>query len=608
MVRFELYFAGNFDYAMRHAPPMSVVLWPHADDRSDAGYRVLAGMLVRMHSQPEVLKAPIAFFAETFDTCLSAMETVLRGQQFAQVEGDFLYSSSKGESAEGNRPWFATLQGNVQSYRTLVRALGSQAAKEALRAAHDVNAYDIGTSHHGALRQVVSSRIFQRAVLRSNERYFAYRRGQDVLDGNEAEALKRFGAHAVVHFRLTGFSAPHEIELDFRQTGLFDHRINVLIGENGVGKSQTLVSIVTGLSRLTVGPTFVTRDAFSRVIAFSAAPSKSALPGKLRSQRQLLYRHFALAPSWSPSASGAQLTTSLVDMARDDTRIGNASRLQLFADAIRDWLPLSRIGLPVRIGADVSGWYYTTSPNWRDQPSQAYLPMDLLLNINENTERYLADLDLTQAPKYFAPTGEPEDPADRIHGAAVHRFRHWREGEPPQRRHEQPLSSGQELFVRFALNLCAFIEAGTLVLLDEPENHLHPTFITQLMSLLREILQATGSFAVVATHSPFVVREVTASDVSIMSRDEEGRPVVRTPRLQTLGASVAAVSGYVFGDKTVPTLARLTEEAFLRARGRNMDPNDEGALQELSYELSSEAVGYIRSRLLKDAQRQGGSS
>jgi len=68
------------------------------------------------------------------------------------------------------------------------------------------------------------------------------------------------------------------------------------------------------------------------------------------------------------------------------------------------------------------------------------------------------------------------------------------------------------------------------------------------------------------------------------------------------------VSGYVFGDETVPTLARLTEEAFHRARGRNMDPNDEEALQSLSQELSSEAVGYIRSRLLKEEAAQGGDS
>jgi energy-coupling factor transporter ATP-binding protein EcfA2 len=599
MVKFKLYFAGDYDYAMRHAPEMSVVLWPHEDKSSDAGYRIQAGMLVRMHLPPVVMKSPIAFFAEGYDDCLQAMESALRGRQIALVEKEFLDPAMRAESEKGARHWFATLQGNIEGYRTLVRAFGDQTAKEVLKVAHDVLAYEVGSSLVGSQKDVTRSEIFQRAALRSNERYFAYRRGLDVLDGHEASALAKSHARAVVSFRLTGFNSRHEVPFEFRNTALFDRRINVLIGENGVGKSQTLVNIVGGLSMSSKRSRFSSNEPFSRVIAFSAAPSKSALPGKLRSQRVLMYRHFSLSPVRAPVKGGIQLTAGLVDLARDSTRIADASRLQIFARAVKEWLPLSRIGLPVKRGRG-TGVHYTTSNG------QAYLPLSrLMLPMGDLAERLMGDLDLSQGPEFFSDEGEDEMARELLARGDIRGLPGWLQRGEPQPRQRQPLSSGQDLFFRFALNLCAFIEAGTLVLVDEPENHLHPTFITRLMTLLREVLQATGSFAVIATHSPFVVREVTRMDVSIMSRTDDGMPLVRHPRLQTLGASVAAVSGYVFGDETVPTLARLTEEAFRRVRGRNMDPNDEDALQLLSRELSSEAVGYIRTRLLKEAAARG---
>jgi len=247
-VKFKLYFAGDHDYAMNHAPEMSVVLWPHQDRSGDAGYRIQAGMLVRMHLPPVVMKSPVAFFAEGYDDCLYAMESVLRGQQIAVVQNEFLEPYTQAESEKGVRQWFATLQGNIEGYRALVRTFGHQGAQDALKAAHDVLRYDPASILVGSRNEVTRSEVFQRAVIRSNERYFAYRRGLDVLDGNEAYALAKSHARAVVRFGLAGFSSRHEVPLEFRNTDLFDRRINVLIGENGVGKSQTLVNIVGGLS------------------------------------------------------------------------------------------------------------------------------------------------------------------------------------------------------------------------------------------------------------------------------------------------------------------------------------------------------------------------
>lgn len=50
--------------------------------------------------------------------------------------------------------------------------------------------------------------------------------------------------------------------------------------------------------------------------------------------------------------------------------------------------------------------------------------------------------------------------------------------------HEYPLSSGEISFVRFAAQASLHIENGSLLLLDEPETHLHPNFISHESPLL----------------------------------------------------------------------------------------------------------------------------
>lgn len=598
---FKLYFAGSRDYALKHAPTMSVVLWPDEDRSPDLGYRIQARMLVRMHLAPHVIRTPIAFIAQDFKDCAKAMELELKGGQFVEVTAEWLgskFSIDTPPKDGDSRHWFATLQGNIDSYRELTRAFGPDSAIEALNAAHDVVALNPKYVSPGLAQLAISSDAFKLAVLRSNERYFAFRRAASVLHGNEAEALEMTEARATVRFHLAGFKGLHEVTIDFRRSQLFDRRINVLIGENGVGKSQTLAHIVSSLAKMKNGGSIASTEPFSRVIAFSAVPGQSSLPKKLRSQRTLLYRHFALSPRSDRRRGDNELSTALIDLARDATRIAGRSRVQIFKEALESWLPLTRIGLRVKAEAQHDAWHYAAVDG------HFYLPVARLLEpLGDGAIHLFADLDTTKPPAFFArrrnSEGEYEDDVDdalRPEARASHP-QSWGQ-RPSEPRGLQPLSSGQELFFRFSLNLSTFIEAGTLVLIDEPENHLHPTFITRLMSLLRQVLQSTGSFAVIATHSPFVVREVTRMDVSIMGRMQDGSALVRHPRLQTLGASVAAVSGYVFGDETIPTLARLTVEAMAQAR-EGTDPNSEEWLKLLSRELSNEAVGYIRAELMR---------
>jgi predicted ATP-dependent endonuclease of OLD family len=88
-------------------------------------------------------------------------------------------------------------------------------------------------------------------------------------------------------------------------------------------------------------------------------------------------------------------------------------------------------------------------------------------------------------------------------------------------------------------------ELGSLVLLDEPESHLHPSLLTALVRCLNEILEALDSYSVVATHSPVVLQEIPRSCVRVIGR-AGNRTRVAWPESETFGENVGYLTSNVF--------------------------------------------------------------
>lgn len=126
-----------------------------------------------------------------------------------------------------------------------------------------------------------------------------------------------------------------------------------------------------------------------------------------------------------------------------------------------------------------------------------------------------------------------------------------------------PLSSGEISFLRFAAQASLNVENGSLLLLDEPETHLHPNFISQFVSLLDSLLDQTGSAAIIATHSAYFVREVFQEQVTVLRQDKDGSVKIEIPALRTFGADVGAISYFVFGEDEPSQLASKVEKRLL---------------------------------------------
>ena len=121
--------------------------------------------------------------------------------------------------------------------------------------------------------------------------------------------------------------------------------------------------------------------------------------------------------------------------------------------------------------------------------------------------------------------------------------------EPAARAKFRRLGAGHKATLSILTSLHSEIEPGSLVVIDEPENHLHPALLSATMHVLRQILEDSQSVAVVSTHSPIVLQEIPAKYVRVI-RKFDGEARVDTLRTESFGTSIDSLTSEVFGLST----------------------------------------------------------
>jgi predicted ATPase len=109
----------------------------------------------------------------------------------------------------------------------------------------------------------------------------------------------------------------------------------------------------------------------------------------------------------------------------------------------------------------------------------------------------------------------------------------------------QRLSSGHKIVLLTAARLVEFVDERTLVLLDEPESHLHPPLLSSFIRALSNLLVLRNGVAIVATHSPVVLQEVPRSCVWVLRRSGDMLTAER-PATETFGENVGILTHEVF--------------------------------------------------------------
>ena len=123
------------------------------------------------------------------------------------------------------------------------------------------------------------------------------------------------------------------------------------------------------------------------------------------------------------------------------------------------------------------------------------------------------------------------------------------------------LSSGHSVVLLTITRLVELVEEKSLVLIDEPEGHLHPPLLSAFVRALSELLIDRNGVAIVATHSPVVLQEVPRSCAWVLNRTGHAARADR-PELETFGENVGILTREVFGLEVVQTgFHRLVTEA-----------------------------------------------
>lgn len=107
------------------------------------------------------------------------------------------------------------------------------------------------------------------------------------------------------------------------------------------------------------------------------------------------------------------------------------------------------------------------------------------------------------------------------------------------------MSSGHAVVLLTITRLVAKVEEKTLVLMDEPESHLHPPLLSAFLRALSDLLHDQNGVAVIATHSPVVLQEIPQRCVWKIYRTGDS-VVCQRPTRETFGENVGLLTSEVF--------------------------------------------------------------
>jgi predicted ATPase len=108
------------------------------------------------------------------------------------------------------------------------------------------------------------------------------------------------------------------------------------------------------------------------------------------------------------------------------------------------------------------------------------------------------------------------------------------------------LSSGHKIVLLTVTRLVELVSEKSLVLIDEPESHLHPPLISSLVRTLSRLMTEQNGIALIATHSPVVLQEVPRCCTWVLRRSGfESR--AQRPRCETFGQNISTLTHEVFG-------------------------------------------------------------
>lgn len=114
------------------------------------------------------------------------------------------------------------------------------------------------------------------------------------------------------------------------------------------------------------------------------------------------------------------------------------------------------------------------------------------------------------------------------------------------------LSSGHMIIMLSLTLLSESIYEKTIVVIDEPETHLHPPLLSTYIRTLSYLLGKKNAVALIATHSPIVLQEVPQNCVRRVDRTK-GDMFFSSIKIESFATSIDSLTREVFGLELIKT-------------------------------------------------------
>jgi predicted ATPase len=438
--------------------------------------------------------------------------------------------------------WFSLGQ-DVDYYHNLFKILRREERTTFLTALGDVVAYD---SH---LREAQNEEVFRKSLMRTVSLSVIYGQFRRVLHGLVMLTDFRFAYHDPGDES----NAPIDIDFRVRPASKPSTNIHVLIGRNGVGKTTLLNNMVSAIVTPagTVGSSKrfyeidewddynpLPPDYFSSVVSVSFSAFDKFIPPADQPDRTLGVAYFYIGMK----KTRIDDTTSPQQSPKTDTDLAND-----FVESLK-----SCFSQPIK----------------RDRWLAAITSLESDNNFADMSLGGLIFLDNDAA----------------IEDAASSLFKR--------------MSSGHSVVLLTITMLVDTIEEKTLVLIDEPESHLHPPLLSAFTRALSDLLHNRNGVAIIATHSPVVVQEVPRSCVWKLTRLRSAGRSDR-PERETFGENVGVLTREIFG-------LEVAKSGFhdMLQQAVNEGGTFESILGEYKNQLGFEAQAILRTLIsARDAAR-----
>ena len=432
---------------------------------------------------------------------------------------------------------YLSVPSDIDFYSVLVGKVGTDKAREVLLSLRDAG-YLINIEGDAEADRLSKEPYFITSPLREAGAKKAFKDGWLLFDKKESSVQDFVLKTILKSGRVSSF--------DFKfNSSILPYDINVLIGPNGIGKSYTLNSLVEYwlgygagdrkyLESIDHSP-FDIYPNISRLILISYSPFEDFridLEGVDLSDKYA-YKYFGFRAKKESEKSSSRIVISrnqpaqdsadsLIKILSDDYSFGFMagwrSKLETVFSVLQPAIGFDAVAFKVKaevadyIG-DMDGVHYV------DVDGDRYLEVTpgSFSALNESGFDFYKGVDRTAGVVF-------------IEGDAVIQ-----------------ISSGQRLFCYIVLNVVGQIRRDSLVVIDEPELFLNPTFEVEFIGLLKKVLKSFNSKAILATHSLSIAREVPAKCVHVFRETQDGVSIDHPP-FETFGGDMQRISSYVFGD------------------------------------------------------------